>query len=63
MKRHSMLGVTDVSRAHAPTIRLGRVERVIIYATMLWISVFAVSLLRGAALSPGINDEDSRWPR
>jgi hypothetical membrane protein len=46
-----------------PTPWVGLAERVNIYATMLWISVFAVSLLRGAAVSPGINDEDSRWPR
>jgi len=46
-----------------PTPWLGLAERVNIYATMLWISVFAVSLLRDAALSPGVNDENSRWPR
>jgi len=46
-----------------PTPWLGLAERINIYATMLWLLVFAVSLLRGGAVSPGISDEHSRWPR
>ena len=42
-----------------PTPWLGLAERVNIYATMLWISAFAVSLLRSNACSPGIEDEHS----
>jgi hypothetical protein len=41
---------------------LGLAERVNIYTTMLWILVFAVSLRRGDAPSPGINVQSSRWP-
>ena len=39
-----------------PTPWLGLAERVNIYATMLWILVFAVSLLRGGAWSSGTTE-------
>ena len=45
-----------------PTPWLGLAERVNIYATMLWMSVFAVSLLRDGTWSSRINDETARWP-